>query len=488
LLDLNEVPQEQYWKNDGYVGHAATFDGAAPDAPPPPLPASNSMNFSRQSSQLSINTDIISRPVPQQVRQRNHAQPHHRYQGPYGLPPPTKAPLRARASHSPSVYSSDASPHSGFSDMSGSMSAQLTGSDNFEYGPGWTTSVAHAHMYTADQREYQAIVAARVDRGFFLVDTDWVCYRRNYFQVSASFIISETTTRTPPPPEKLFIYTAPETPIEIAGFCVQLTAEVYGSDRAIVVTQHATKRDKTLKHTDMVRRAIRPGGDITFATVTSDLNTTFERLQFKTATLNNGKRRAQQQYYALKAELIAMLDTGDEVVMAEAKSSPLIVRGRGPGHYVQQDNGMTDTPELSNPPHTASVNSAPTWSNTEPPSQILSAPLLTNDQTPFAWDTPAVGHGQHDLNAGIFEGFLHGQSDSTDNLIGIPEPMIGFELSSPKDSYLPHSAMWSHQADHGQFSAPLDTLQELSPTSPVTRMIRMFGDDETWNPKITKTK
>ncbi|OMJ23613.1 Transcription factor vib-1 [Smittium culicis] len=59
----------------------------------------------------------------------------------------------------------------------------------------------------------------------------------------------------------------------------------------------------------------------------------FERLQFKTATANNGKRRAAQQYYKLKLTLYAELKDGRNLDIACILSAPLVVRGRSPSHY-----------------------------------------------------------------------------------------------------------------------------------------------------------
>ena len=65
---------------------------------------------------------------------------------------------------------------------------------------------------------------------------------------------------------------------------------------------------------------------------------TFERIQFKNATANNGKRRAQQQYYHLKAELWADIRQDPSrvpvwVKVAHRVSNPVVVRGRSPSHY-----------------------------------------------------------------------------------------------------------------------------------------------------------
>ena len=62
----------------------------------------------------------------------------------------------------------------------------------------------------------------------------------------------------------------------------------------------------------------------------------YERLQFQRATLNNGKRRAQQQYYHLVVELYADIGRGPRPEwhkISTKQSEAVVVRGRSPGHY-----------------------------------------------------------------------------------------------------------------------------------------------------------
>ncbi|KAF2226830.1 hypothetical protein BDZ85DRAFT_55219 [Elsinoe ampelina] len=67
----------------------------------------------------------------------------------------------------------------------------------------------------------------------------------------------------------------------------------------------------------------------------------FDRLQFKNATVNNGKRRAAQQYFFLKVELWAdtRLDStraANWELLAHLVSERLVIRGRSPNHYDQK--------------------------------------------------------------------------------------------------------------------------------------------------------
>ena len=75
---------------------------------------------------------------------------------------------------------------------------------------------------------------------------------------------------------------------------------------------------------------------------------TFERVQFKSATANNGKRRASQQYFHIIVELYA--DTRAPGAqkpswekLVNLVSEKLVVRGRSPSHYKDErpENGGT---------------------------------------------------------------------------------------------------------------------------------------------------
>ncbi|KAK3072195.1 hypothetical protein LTR53_007266 [Teratosphaeriaceae sp. CCFEE 6253] len=68
----------------------------------------------------------------------------------------------------------------------------------------------------------------------------------------------------------------------------------------------------------------------------------FERVQFKSATANNGKRRASQQYFHLIVELFVDIrkdggggagEAANWVKVAQRVSERIVVRGRSPSHY-----------------------------------------------------------------------------------------------------------------------------------------------------------
>ncbi|KAI1130553.1 hypothetical protein F5Y10DRAFT_115410 [Nemania abortiva] len=209
-----------------------------------------------------------------------------------------------------------------------------------------------------------------IDKGFFLSDGEWTCYRRNYFSCTCSYNLTphfpNATTH--------FIPTGSATPYQVFGFAMSISAVVSDSDsQSIDLVQHTPKRDKgpTAKP-DKVKllpkpqqaphsmglypdhhamgggsRAIYEGGYGQSAQAPFATEHTFERIQFKQATANNGKRRAAQQYYHLVVELYADVgaqNSGENYVkVAERKSAKMIVRGRSPGHYQTERRGSTSS-------------------------------------------------------------------------------------------------------------------------------------------------
>lgn len=188
-----------------------------------------------------------------------------------------------------------------------------------------------------------------MDRGFFRADQDWTCYRRNYFQVSSTFDVHGMN----------YMLQGPEVPcllrkngtqelFQVDYFSIGVSARVTNNDKKIELVQHTPKRDKGPQMIPEAR-PVRAGGNLHLASVGSNHNiVTFERLQFKTATANNGKRRAAQQYYEIVVDLYANFPRDEPLKVATCVSAPLVVRGRSPGHYADSHTRFkhmdTDTP------------------------------------------------------------------------------------------------------------------------------------------------
>ncbi|KAG2198530.1 hypothetical protein INT47_008634 [Mucor saturninus] len=206
---------------------------------------------------------------------------------------------------------------------------------SFEMGPTFSSTKQLHDLCNMDQsNSYQVQLHAKMDRGFFRADQDWTCYRRNYFQVSSTFDVHGMNyllqnAEVP----CLLRKTDTQEFLTVDYFSIGVCARVTNHDKKIELVQHTPKRDKGPQMIPEPR-PVRAGGNLHLASVGSNHNiVTFERLQFKTATANNGKRRAAQQYYEIVVDLYANCSRGESIRVATCTSAPLVVRGRSPGHY-----------------------------------------------------------------------------------------------------------------------------------------------------------
>ncbi|KAI9501207.1 hypothetical protein BX070DRAFT_182752, partial [Coemansia spiralis] len=190
--------------------------------------------------------------------------------------------------------------------------------------------------------KYSARLFPQVDRGFFLSGEDWTCYRRNYFQVSCAFSLvgSNGPVSDPECPCVVIDSDDGNTARTVNHFLIGISAQVSSSDKDIKLVQHTPKRDKGPQITPQPQpvSATDSISQSALGISSGAGSVSFERLQFKTATANNGKRRAAQQYYILCVELLAECKDGTRILVASSKSSPIVVRGRSPGHYADGAN------------------------------------------------------------------------------------------------------------------------------------------------------
>ncbi|KAG0284770.1 meiosis-specific transcription factor ndt80 [Linnemannia gamsii] len=125
----------------------------------------------------------------------------------------------------------------------------------------------------------------------------------------------------------------------VTHFSISISSKIASTSTRIGLIQHTPKRDKGPQYVPS-RREIRGGGNFALpATTCNQSIATFERVQFKTATANNGKRRATQQFYILMVDLFAHTQDGRIIRVAASQSDALVVRGRSPGHYTENSEG-----------------------------------------------------------------------------------------------------------------------------------------------------
>lgn len=259
------------------------------------------------------------------------------------------------------------------------------GANNTSGPPLGETQLLH-QLTSADGHLVRPEIHARVDKGFFLSDRDWTCYRRNYFSVVCSYSLLPTTYSLP-----LYLRRTPgSAPEHVLAFAMCISAVVDAPGGKVVdLVQHTPKRDKGPQHKpNRIKLSPQPAGGMAFAASSSspvvqqphspqpgsidhEYNfpqqtqqqqhiAVFDRIQFKSATANNGKRRAAQQYYHLIVELYADVGSsgssgpsghasnpgpdGGWVKIAYRISAPMVVRGRSPGHYADERRTSASSP------------------------------------------------------------------------------------------------------------------------------------------------
>ncbi|KAI9275509.1 hypothetical protein BDA99DRAFT_550028 [Phascolomyces articulosus] len=225
-----------------------------------------------------------------------------------------------------------------------------------ESGPFFSSTKTFDNVFGLDRTNLLSIrIQSKMDRGFFLADNDWTCYRRNYFQVSSAFSIHGINHYYGDHEPQCLVKTDDGNGFyPIRRFLLGIAARVSNNDKRIELVQHTPKRDKGPQITPQPK-PITPGGNLSMSAVGTNQNiVTFERIQFKTATANNGKRRAAQQYYVCVTDLYAETDHGELIRIASCQSAPLVVRGRSPGHYTDSQQERTVVaPPPPPPPHHA---------------------------------------------------------------------------------------------------------------------------------------
>lgn len=330
-------------------------------SPPPGVPSSYvhgttaaaPPNLTGTNRPLGESYSAISYPGNRGPFPPSHSTPHetHRYAPSFSPSQSVDAPTSALSSPG-TAYSDGRSTHS------------TPDAPPFE-----PTKVIYPLVAGSSQTVIRPDLEAKIHKGFFQVDNKWTCYRRNYFSVSCSFSLRPSVPNVP-----LYLQ-RPSSSVELVQcFKVLISAKTQdtngqeGEVRNLV--QHTAKRDKATETVPVPAHlqpkpapslAMNPvsGGnnsmygsqsssDIDWSYPVSAMQApqqsscthTFERIQFQKATANNGKRRAQQQFYHLVVELFAEIAThpgdrkGAELVKIATKQSfPMVVRGRSPGHY-----------------------------------------------------------------------------------------------------------------------------------------------------------
>ncbi|KAI9366225.1 hypothetical protein BD770DRAFT_375678 [Pilaira anomala] len=339
-----------------------------------------------------------------------------------------------------------------------------------EIGPYFTPEKPFENLYSSDKTTLLSVrVQSKMDRGFFMAENDWTCYRRNYFQVSSVFSLHGfnhyfSMNNDPHQVQPIYIQMEGKL-VPVQRFLLGISARVANSEKEIELIQHTPKRDKGPQFRPDPK-PIAPGGNLSMSSVANSQNiVTFERVQFKTATANNGKRRAAQQYYVCMVELYAEIDHHELVKVAGCKSSPLVVRGRSPGHYADvgerqslppptvTTGGDNMVPENSRQ-HVFSTYQKPPTSHTSPTTTTSTSnmsseyPSHNQQQAPPPPPPPPSGYP-------YYGGYSHQYNNNTQQQQQSSNSNVSSPVSHPPHpSPYPHHTQVQNYAIHDANSHP----------------------------------
>ncbi|OBA19421.1 p53-like transcription factor, partial [Metschnikowia bicuspidata var. bicuspidata NRRL YB-4993] len=251
-------------------------------------------------------------------------------------------------------------------------------SNQFRVGPPFSATTAGARLVASGHEHVEPRISARLDRGFDMIDGEWIGYKRNYFTLVAAFQFVDLPPDATATESFSYVDGAGE-PRPVRAFKILLTSVcLEDSSTAVTLVQHTAKRDRgpqsspplyyavpgdlpahsTMKLVANIRngdkidrcnrlfyllkedhqRAAESSPHCVLATYPRDCDISlvarYERIQFLSAGCGNRKLAStNNKHYVLVVQLLGVTDLGLHVVLASSQSPPLIVRGRSPSNY-----------------------------------------------------------------------------------------------------------------------------------------------------------
>lgn len=269
-------------------------------------------------------------------------------------------------------------------------------SNQFRVGPPFGATKLIKKIVDDEGNHMKPQIAARIDRGFDMIDGKWIGYKRNYFTLVACFQFADAPLDVCTKSRFLYLESNERFPLTSFKLRLRHTCRDQEHFRTTLV-QHTAKRDRgpqfeppeyqivpgELPPHDVMRELanIRNGPKISFydrlfymlekdretlseqnsgilSTYPTDCRVSlvarYERIQFQTTAI--GPRRAaasSPNLTFLEVQLVGVGENGSEIVLATAATPPLTVRGRSPLNYTRQkpnsweraEENETNTPE-----------------------------------------------------------------------------------------------------------------------------------------------
>ncbi|KAM0285972.1 hypothetical protein ACHAQH_001161 [Verticillium albo-atrum] len=166
-----------------------------------------------------------------------------------------------------------------------------------------------------------------------VLQPELTCYRRNLFQISGSLITARG-------PLSVITETGETVPVSTTEVTVSAIESVDGHPVRLIVIPWKTPPPNSPEVSQGPDQEPPSLPLIPFQDEGPDADGEYavypigwRRLQFRIATANNGRRKELQQHFVLHLKVVGTLGNGNKIVLTEATTSPIVVRGRSPRNF-----------------------------------------------------------------------------------------------------------------------------------------------------------
>ncbi|KAL0779509.1 hypothetical protein CaCOL14_003993 [Colletotrichum acutatum] len=166
-----------------------------------------------------------------------------------------------------------------------------------------------------------------------ILQPELTCYRRNLFQISGSLI-------TPRGQLSVISETGETVPVSNTEVTISAIESVDGHPVRLIVIPWKTPPPNSPEITQTPDQEPASLPLIPFQEDGSESDGEYavypigwRRLQFRIATANNGRRKELQQHFVLHLKVVGTLANGSKIVLTEATTAPIVVRGRSPRNF-----------------------------------------------------------------------------------------------------------------------------------------------------------
>ena len=289
-------------------------------------------------------------------------------------------------------------------------------------------------------------ITAQLQGNFYLGEPQWsgtpdtpppppelTCYRRNLFSIDGQVKI---------PRNLRYVWTDDGNRIPLMDLELGVSAieSVEGNPTKLISVpfKGPPQGDNPPKSEDKTEKE--PANILLDPTSSTDLDGDYttlrfhwKRLQFRSATQNNGRRKELQQHFVLKLKVIAVLVTGGRQTITECQSGAIIVRGRSPRNFASRNDIPLTTGSASRR-HMPPIPRTSTSGTTVP--RITSAPRMAHTPPEDA-PPPRPVFSSNELQAHTPDMLLQSQPLLTPEALPTPNFMnsvMSSNLQFPPDS------------------------------------------------------